>query len=101
MRSDSVGFHAHGPTPIQTSSARTRLSAAFFSTHNTNGHYVELDDLGVATSPVGNHDEVNDPRYASAPKKKDRKIYIPNTLWTRFFAVTGIIETLGTVGIER
>ncbi|KAJ5712904.1 uncharacterized protein N7483_010085 [Penicillium malachiteum] len=94
MRSD-VGFDSPGPTPIQTASAKTRLSAAFFSTHN-NGQYVELDDLGVATSPVLN----DDAHYPSTPKKQSSKMYMPNTLWTRLFAMTGIIETLGTVGIE-
>ncbi|KAJ5697285.1 hypothetical protein N7488_010969 [Penicillium malachiteum] len=99
MRPD-VGFESSGPTPIQSPSAKTRLSAAFFSTHN-NGQYVELDDLGVATSPVVNEDTHYDPQYASTtPKTKGTKIYMPNTLWTRLFAITGIIETLGTVGIE-
>ncbi|KAJ5106316.1 hypothetical protein N7456_002991 [Penicillium angulare] len=90
----NVGAYAAGPTPIQTASGRTRRSSAFFSTHN-NGQYIELDDLGVATSPIG-----EEARYASAPKAKSKKLYIPNTLWTRLFAITGIIETLGTVGIE-
>ncbi|KAJ5897310.1 hypothetical protein N7504_007598 [Penicillium tannophilum] len=103
MRSD-VGA-ASVSTPIQSFSARTRSSVAFaksaFSPHN-NGQYVELDDFGVATSPIEN-DEVNHEhehnRYAPPPKRR-RKLYIPHTLWTRLFAITGIIETLGTVGIE-
>lgn len=104
MRSD-VGA-ASVSTPIQSFSARTRSSVAFaksaFSPHN-NGQYVELDDFGVATSPIENDEpnlEHDHNRYASPPKRR-RKLYIPHTLWTRLFAITGIIETLGTVGIER
>ncbi|KAJ5654590.1 hypothetical protein N7490_001593 [Penicillium lividum] len=99
MRSD-VGA-ASVSTPIRSLSARTRSSVAFaksaFSPHNN--QYVELEDFGVATSPIGN-DEVNHDRYALPPKRRKRKFYFPQTLWTRLFATTGIIETLGTVGIE-
>lgn len=102
MRSD-VGA-ASVSTPIRSLSARTRSSVAFaksaFSPHN-NGQYVELDDFGVATSPIENDEVTHDhERYASPPKPRS-KIYIPHTLWTRLFAITGIVETLGTVGIER
>ncbi|KAJ5921750.1 hypothetical protein N7454_009224, partial [Penicillium verhagenii] len=67
--------------------------------HN-NGQYVELDDFGVATSPIPSvNDEALYDRYATPPKPRS-KFYFPQTLWTRLFAVTGICETLGTVGVE-
>ncbi|KAL2838336.1 hypothetical protein BJX68DRAFT_279847 [Aspergillus pseudodeflectus] len=43
----------------------------------------------------------NDRGHVSSPKKRSQFIYIPNTLWTRSFAIAVVLETLATVGIER
>ena len=98
MRPDSVGtVKGAVAAPIQAASARTRSSVAFaksaLSTHND--RYIELDDFAAPTSPVASGNQ------RTVPLKRRRKLYIPQTLWTRAFAITGIIETVITVGIER
>ncbi|GIJ91886.1 hypothetical protein Asppvi_010861 [Aspergillus pseudoviridinutans] len=59
------------------------------------GRYIELDDFPSSTNHVH-----NDRGHVTSSKKKRRSIYLPNTLWTRSFGTTVILETLATVGIE-
>ena len=70
------------------------FSKSALSTHN--GKYIELDDFTPPMNQVR-----NDRGYVISPKKSRRSIYIPNTLWTRSFAIAVVLETLATVGIER
>jgi hypothetical protein len=60
------------------------------------GRYIELDDFPSSTDHVH-----NDLGHVTSSKKKRGSIYVPNTLWTRSFGTTVILETLATVGIER
>ncbi|KAJ5162028.1 hypothetical protein N7492_007420 [Penicillium capsulatum] len=55
------------------------------------GRYLELNDFSVPV-PAQNQPET---------PGKTRSVYIPNTLWTRLFAATVIIETVLTVAIEN
>jgi hypothetical protein len=61
-----------------------------------NARYIELDDFSRPGTPVlsGN----GNLRTASA--KRRSRPYFPNTLWTRAFFITVIIETIATVAIE-
>lgn len=70
------------------------FSKSALSTHN--GKYIELDDF---TPPMSQFR--NERGHVTSPKKSRRSIYIPNTLWTRSFAIAMVLETLATVGIER
>jgi hypothetical protein len=64
------------------------------STHNRK--YIELDDFTQSTNHVR-----NDRGHVISSKKGRRSVYMPNTLWTRSFAIAMVLETLATVGIER
>ena len=70
------------------------FSKSALSIHNR--RYIELDDFPSSTDHVH-----NDGGHVTSSKKKRRSIYVPNTLWTRSFGTTVILETLATVGIER
>lgn len=56
--------------------------------------YIELDDFSRPSSPVLNGD------LRAAAGKRSSRVYFPNTLWTRTFFTTVIIETIATVAIE-
>jgi hypothetical protein len=61
-----------------------------------NARYIELDDFSRPGTPVlGGNGNL---RTASA--KRRARSYFPNTLWTRAFFITVIIETIATVAIE-
>jgi hypothetical protein len=84
-------------SPIQAASSKTHDNVAFtkYGLPMQSDRYIELDDFSAPSSP-----DLNRHRH-SAPKKRRRSIYIPNTLWTCSFAITVILETILTVAIER
>lgn len=61
-----------------------------------NGRYIELDDFSRPGSPT----PVLNGNLRSASGKRRSRVYFPNTLWTRAFFTTVIIETIATVAIE-
>jgi hypothetical protein len=81
------------PAPAASSSERTNFAYAKPSLPQSD-RYVELEDFYAPSDPA------QDARHRSSPPKR-RRLYIPNTLWTRSFAITVILETILTVGIER
>ncbi|KAJ5681467.1 uncharacterized protein N7477_001407 [Penicillium maclennaniae] len=62
------------------------------------GRYIELDDFSRPESPVLDA-TLNENLRAAAGQRRSR-VYFPNTLWTRTFFTTVIIETIATVAIE-
>lgn len=81
------------PVPAPSSNERTNFAYTKSSLPQSD-QYVELDVFYPPSSPA------QDARYRSSPAKR-RRVYIPNTLWTRAFAMTVILETILTFGIER
>ncbi|KAL4903757.1 hypothetical protein BDW74DRAFT_168653 [Aspergillus multicolor] len=43
----------------------------------------------------------NDKGHVRSPEKRSRFIYIPNTLWTRSFAIAVVLETLATIDFDK
>jgi hypothetical protein len=95
MRHEGDGVAKAMAAPFQSVSNKARSSVAYSkSALHINGRYVELDDFNAPADPIT-------PQGRSAASKPSRnKFYFPNTLWSRFFALIGIFETLFTVGIE-
>ena len=81
------------PTRAEALQGRS-FSKSALSTYTS--WYIELDDFPSSMDYVH-----NDGGHVTLFKKKRRSIYVPNTLWTRSFGTTVILETLATVGIER
>ncbi|KKK18686.1 hypothetical protein ARAM_001190 [Aspergillus rambellii] len=83
--------------PIQAAAGRSYSGVSYLNkpgAQSDNVHVVEFGDFGTPTSAGLKDDQ------PGTPQKRRRRLYIPNTLWTRSFAITGIIETVITVGIE-
>lgn len=95
QHSDSGVAKATVYPPTRPDPPRGRpFSKSGLSIHND--RYIELSDFPSLTDHV-----YNDRGHVASSKKKRRSIYVPNTLWTRSFGITVILETLATVGIER
>lgn len=95
MRSDTGRTTVSPPVLAASTNQRTNFAYSKSPLPPHSDRYVELEDFSTPSSPVLNA------HHQSSPAKKRRRLYIPNTLWTRSFAITVILETILTVGIER
>lgn len=93
MRHDGDGVAKAMAAPFQSSNKARYNTKSTLSVH-INGPYVELDDFN------GPADSIPSQSRSNASKSSRSKFYFPNTLWSRSFAIIGVIETLFTVAIE-
>ncbi|CAI7645231.1 unnamed protein product [Penicillium pancosmium] len=95
MRHEGDGVAKAMAAPFHSVSDKARSSVAYSkSALHINGQYVELDDFNAPADSIP-------PQGRSAASKSSRsKFYFPNTLWSRLFAIIGLLETFFTVGIE-
>lgn len=98
MRHEGDGVAKVVGAPFQSASHKARSNVAYaksaLSTH-VNGQYLELDDFHAPSDTIPSHG-----RTTRSFKSSRGKFYFPNTLWTRSFALIGLLETFFTVGIE-
>lgn len=96
MRHEGDGVTKVMAAPFHSVSDKARSSVAYSkSALHINGQYIELDDFNAPAESIPPQGR------SAASKPPHSKLYLPNTLWSRLFAIIGLLETFFTVGIER
>ncbi|KAJ5490079.1 hypothetical protein N7453_010904 [Penicillium expansum] len=70
------------------------------SQHKPNNAYENSKESEICTYSVPLSPVMSEQHHQKAPNHGRPLLYVPNTLWTRLFATTVVIETVLTVGIE-
>ncbi|CAI7567426.1 uncharacterized protein N7487_002875 [Penicillium crustosum] len=68
--------------------------------HKSNDAYKNSKESEICTYSVPLSPVMSEQNHHKAPNHSRPLLYVPNTLWTRLFATTVIIETILTVAIE-
>jgi hypothetical protein len=85
--------HTVGSNAASYSVRRDNQSSLVPSSHKKET-YIEIHDFSRPDTPV------HDGNSCAPPEKHRSRLYFPNTLWTRTFLITVILETIVAVSIE-